>query len=68
VAPNLRPQVDRFINVKQLCELTGIGRSLAYELIASDPAFPKPRKLSERRIGWRLSEVLAWIESRDLAA
>jgi prophage regulatory protein len=30
--------------------------------------FPKPVRLSENRIAWRLSDLIEWIESRPEAA
>ena len=30
-----------------------------------DPDFPKPIRLGKRAVGWRESEVIAWLESRE---
>lgn len=51
---------DKLIRLPQVCELTALGKSSVYSI----PDFPKRVTLSRRAVGWRLSEVLAWIESR----
>jgi prophage regulatory protein len=53
-------------------ELTGIRRSNIYLKINPDskyydPSFPKPVKLSARSIGWRRSELNAWISGLNVA-
>ncbi|EXJ14590.1 hypothetical protein D779_2284 [Imhoffiella purpurea] len=46
---------------------TGLSRASVYALM-SKGRFPKSIKLSERAVGWRESDVAAWIESRQQAA
>jgi len=43
--------------------LTGLSRSTIYAMI-SEGMFPKPVKLGKRAVGWRESEIVAWLESR----
>lgn len=43
--------------------LTGLSRSSLYDLIRQG-RFPAPVQLTEKSVGWREAEVLAWIESR----
>lgn len=57
VAP---PQPDRLIRLHEVCALAGVGKTSIYAI----PDFPKRVQLSRRAVGWRLSEVQAWIESR----
>lgn len=54
-------QPDKLIRIKTVCELSGLGKTSVYSI----PDFPKRVVLSRRAVGWRLSEVLAWIESRS---
>lgn len=54
-------QPDKLIRIKTVCDLTGMGRTSVYSL----PDFPKRVVLSRRAVGWRLSEVMQWIESRS---
>jgi prophage regulatory protein len=64
--------LDKVLRMKVMTEKTGVSRSTAYNKInpASkyfDPTFPKPIRLGARTVGWRESEVIAWIASRELA-
>jgi prophage regulatory protein len=50
--------------------VTGLSRSSIYERLNPkseyfDPNFPKPIKLGKRAVGWRESDVAAWLESRS---
>jgi predicted DNA-binding transcriptional regulator AlpA len=56
-------QPDKLIRIKTVCELTGMGKTSIYSL----PDFPKRVVLSRRAVGWKLSQVVAWIESRATA-
>ncbi len=54
------PLLDRLLRLNETCALTGVGKTSVYSI----PDFPKRVQLSRRAVGWRLSEVQAWIESR----
>lgn len=54
-------QPDKLIRIKTVCELTGLGKTSVYSI----PDFPKRVVLSRRAVGWKLSQVVAWIESRS---
>jgi prophage regulatory protein len=58
--PPTPAQPDKLIRIKAVCELSGLGKTSVYYI----PDFPKRVVLSRRAVGWRLSEVLQWIESR----
>jgi prophage regulatory protein len=54
---------------RQVEQLTGLSRSSIYERLNPrsryyDADFPKPVQLGARAVGWRASEIAAWIESR----
>lgn len=49
-----RPDVER---------ITGLARSTIYDWMTKGD-FPKPVRLGVRAVGWRESDVLAWVESR----
>jgi len=34
----------------------------------ADGAFPRPVKLGKRAVGWRASDITAWLESREESA
>lgn len=59
--PATPPLLDRLLRLNETCALTGVGKTSVYSI----PDFPKRVQLSRRAVGWRLSEVQAWIESRS---
>jgi prophage regulatory protein len=61
------------LRMKPTTVYTGVGRSSIYEKLNPnskyfDPTFPKPIKLGTRAVGFRLSELQQWVESRERAA
>lgn len=57
---------DKILLWPQLRELVPLSRVSVWNLRRSGD-FPAPVKLSPNRVGWRLSEVQRWIESRARA-
>jgi len=53
-----RPEVE---------QTTGLSRSTLYSMM-SEGTFPKPVKLGKRAVGWRASDISAWLESREESA
>lgn len=58
------------IRIKELTRRTGISRAGVYQKLDPsspyyDPQFPRPLRLGANSVGWRLTEVLAYIESRE---
>jgi prophage regulatory protein len=58
--------VDRYVRIKELAEILGIGRSTIYRLIQENK-FPKQIKLTERTSVWRMSVINEWVESKEKA-
>jgi len=58
--PATPAQPDKLIRIEKVCELTGLGKTSIYRIAD----FPKRVALNRRAVGWRLSEVVRWIESR----
>ena len=56
-------QGEVLLRIKAVKEKTGLKHATLYKLI-SDGKFPKPIKLSERCVGWLLSEVEKFIQDR----
>ena len=54
---------NRFIREAECKELTGLSRTTRWRM-ERDGAFPSRRQLSPNAVGWRLSEVIGWLESR----
>lgn len=42
---------------------TALSRSQLYFMV-QDGAFPRPRKIGKRAVGWRSDEIDDWIQSR----
>ena len=53
-----RPEVER---------LTGLSRSTIYAMIAARN-FPRPVRLGKRAVGWRNSDIVAWLAERAPSA
>lgn len=48
-------------------ETTGLSKASIYELIAKGK-FPRPIRIGERAVGWRESDLMTWIATREKAA
>ena len=53
----------RFIRLKEVMHVTGLGRSSIYNYMA-EGRFPKTVSLGGRAVAWVESEVEQWIEDR----
>ncbi len=54
---------ERALRLRQVCQLTGLGRSMTYQMQA-EGRFPQRIKLGERAVGWLESEVRDWLATR----
>lgn len=60
------PELSNFIDVKEVSRLCGgLARSTIWRMTKKG-TFPAPVQLSERRIGWRRSDIEAWLRSRPV--
>ena len=50
----------RILNIKKVCDKTGLSRATIYRMVERRE-FPPPIQISRRRIGWLESEVDEWI-------
>ena len=57
---------DRLVRLPEVVHLCGISRSALYEMI-SNGEFPVPLRIGARSVGWRFSELQAWIATRPPA-
>jgi len=62
--PSTSPTISRLPDVRVR---SGLSRSSIYKLMA-EGKFPQHIKLGERAVGWRSSDIDAWIASRVSAA
>ncbi|MCG6227354.1 AlpA family transcriptional regulator [Vibrio furnissii] len=54
----------RFLRLKEVMSLTGLGRSTIYKLMADETEFPNSVPLGGRAVAWVESEIEEWMESR----
>jgi len=54
---------DRIVRERERRQITGIGRTTAYEQ-EKKGQFPPRVGLTGGRVGWRLSELEGWVKSR----
>ena len=61
----MNEKAKRFIRLRQVKDLVGLGRSAIYQKIKSGE-FPRPYPLSDngRAVAWLSDDVNKWIESR----
>ena len=57
------PQADPVISYRQVQAITSLGRTTIWRL-SKEGLFPPAVRLSERRTGWRLSEIVSWVAER----
>jgi prophage regulatory protein len=53
------PYSDPILRVREVERLSSLSRATIYRGMASG-RFPPAIRLSERRVGWRQAEVIAW--------
>lgn len=53
----------RFIRVKEVQALTGLGRSSIYKFMG-EGRFPQSLSLGDRAVAWGEEEILDWMEAR----
>jgi len=57
---------DRIVRSKEVGWLTGLGRTTRWRR-EREGSFPARVRLTSGAVGWRLSEVNAWVESLERA-
>jgi len=61
---NVEPTYDRIVKEAEREKITSISRSQCYQLERNN-LHPKRIRLSSHSVGWRLSELLHWVETRQ---
>lgn len=57
-------QEDRILRRKDVEAQIGLSRSTIYDAM-SRGEFPRPLKLGRRAVGWRQSDIDAWLARRE---
>lgn len=55
---------DRIIRKKELALMLGVSDATIYRWVENE-GLPSPIKLGKNSVGWRLSEVNEWLNSRE---
>ena len=50
----------RVLRRAEVSQVTGLARATLYKQV-TDGSFPQPIRLGERFVGWRLSDIDAWL-------
>ena len=53
---------DRIVRLREVAEIVGLARSTIY-LRIKEGSFPKPISLGKRSVGWKESQITAWLDS-----
>jgi prophage regulatory protein len=56
---------ERFLREGEVARITGLGRSTRYALEGRG-LFPRRRHITGKSVGWLESEILEWIQTRDI--
>lgn len=55
---------DVLVRIDKVCAITGLSVPTIYRLMSQNK-FPRSVKITTTARAWRLSEVTAWVESRE---
>ena len=55
---------DKIVRLPAVKLFSGLCRSSIYEGVAAG-TFPAPVKIGVRAVGWRESDLMAWVQSRQ---
>jgi len=54
---------SKILKINEVIELTSLPRSTIYFLIKRKK-FPKPIRLSDRRVGWLYRDIVEWLNKK----
>lgn len=56
--------MNNLISLPRVREITSLGKSTIYRLIDSGD-FPRPIKITDRRVAWREADLAGWLSQRE---
>ena len=62
----LPPVIDRIVGEGECRQITNLSRTSRWRLMRKEQ-FPKKITLSPNRTGWRLSQIIEWLNQREAA-
>ena len=57
-------EARRIVRMDEVSKLTGLSRATIYKKV-SDGSFPPPIRLGARAVGWRMSDIVTWLEAPE---
>ena len=54
----------RIVRREEVSKLTGLARATIYKKVR-ERSFPPPIRLGARSVGWRLSDIVAWLHAPE---
>ena len=60
-------RIERIVRWPEVRQQTGLSRTTVWRKVKEND-FPSPVKLTDHAIGWRQSDIDAWLASRQTAA
>ena len=57
---------ERLMRRDEVLHLCGISKSTLDEMVRTG-VFPRPVRINQRAVGWRVRDVLDWLASRPIA-
>jgi prophage regulatory protein len=55
---------DVLVRITDVCAITGLSVPTIYRLMSRNK-FPRPLKITRTARAWKLSEITAWVDSRE---
>ncbi len=57
-------EARRIVRMDEVSKLTGLARATIYKKV-KDGSFPPPIRLGARAVGWRMSDIVTWLEALE---
>ena len=57
-------EARRIVRMDEVSKLTGLARATIYKKV-KDGSFPPPIRLGARAVGWRMSDIVTWLEAPE---
>ena len=54
----------RIVRMDEVSKLTGLSRATIYKKV-KDGSFPPPIRLGTRAVGWRMSDIVTWLQAPE---
>lgn len=54
---------QQLVRLSEVSDVTTLSKASIYRLLKGG-RFPTPVRIGERRVAWKLSDVMSWVEQR----